>query len=119
MRPVLVLLLALAARAQEPAIILRTGTVIDGAGALLKNQDIVVQGSRIRSVGPHTAAKPTYDLGALAVMPGWIDTHVHLEWHFDDSGKLANRSKTAPQDTALYAAENAWLTLQGGFTTVQ
>ena len=51
-------------------------------------------------------------------MPGWIDTHVHLSWHFDSNHKLVNQSEP-PQTSALYSAENAWLTLQGGFTTVQ
>ena len=51
-------------------------------------------------------------------MPGWIDTHIHLTWHFDSQHKLANHSEP-PQAAALYAAENAWVTLQGGFTTVQ
>jgi imidazolonepropionase-like amidohydrolase len=51
-------------------------------------------------------------------MPGWIDTHIHLTWHFDSHHKLMNQSEP-PQATALYAAENAWLTLEGGFTTVE
>ena len=53
-------------------------------------------------------------------MPGWIDTHVHLDWHFDPAtNKLSNRANEKPEDLALFAAENAWLTLQAGFTTVQ
>jgi imidazolonepropionase-like amidohydrolase len=51
-------------------------------------------------------------------MPGWIDTHVHLTWHFDADHKLVNNDKD-PKIAALFAAENAWITLQGGFTTVQ
>jgi imidazolonepropionase-like amidohydrolase len=84
---------------------------------VLKNQQIVIEGARIQAVtrGKSTA---TYDLRGLTVMPGWIDTHIHLTWHFDSHHKLANQSEP-PQASALYAAENAWLTLQGGFTTVQ
>jgi imidazolonepropionase-like amidohydrolase len=52
-------------------------------------------------------------------MPGWIDTHVHLNWHFDAAHKYTGGRGDKPEDNALYAAENAWLTLQGGFTTVQ
>ncbi len=51
-------------------------------------------------------------------MPGWIDTHVHITWHFDEKHQLVN-GREDPKSSALYTAENAWLTLQGGFTTVQ
>ncbi len=98
-------------------IVLETSTLLDGKGGTLKNQQIVIEGSRIRSIAPGKAAA-TYDLRGLTVMPGWIDTHVHLSWHFDSNHKLVNQSEP-PQTSALYTAENAWLTLQGGFTTVQ
>jgi imidazolonepropionase-like amidohydrolase len=99
------------------SIVLETSTVLDGRGGVGKNQQIVIEGSRIQAVAPgkHPA---TYDLRGLTVMPGWIDTHVHLSWHFDSNRKLVNQNEP-PQDSALYSAENAWLTLQGGFTTVQ
>jgi imidazolonepropionase-like amidohydrolase len=63
--------------------------------------------------------KADYDLRGLTLMPGWIDTHVHLDWHFDRAHKLADRREEPPAERALYTAENAWLTLMGGFTTVQ
>ena len=50
--------------------------------------------------------------------PGWIDTHVHLNWHFDDQHKSVSGGEPAEQ-AALFTAEDAWITLQGGFTTVQ
>lgn len=114
------LLLAIAAAALLPAqtITIDAGVVIDGKGGVLSNQQITIEGSRI--AGVHPARGPaTYNLRNLTVMPGWIDTHVHLDWHFDDTGKLANRQTTKPEQMALYDAENAWVTLQGGFTTVQ
>ncbi|HLK18342.1 MAG TPA: amidohydrolase family protein [Bryobacteraceae bacterium] len=98
-------------------IVLQTSTLLDGKGGVLKNQQIVIEGSRIQSIGAGNA-NATYDLRGLTVMPGWIDTHVHLSWHFDANHKLVNQSEP-PQSSALYTAENAWLTLQGGFTTVQ
>ncbi len=98
-------------------VVLQTSTILDGKGGVLRNQQIVIEGSRIQSVQVGTLPA-TYDLRGLTVMPGWIDTHVHLNWHFDAAHKLVNRGDT-PQSSALYAAENAWLTLEGGFTTVQ
>jgi imidazolonepropionase-like amidohydrolase len=54
-------------------------------------------------------------------MPGGIDTHVHIAWHFDKNGKTHDdEDKTeTPAQTALYAAENAVETVRGGITTVQ
>jgi imidazolonepropionase-like amidohydrolase len=100
-------------------IVLQTGTVLDGKGGTLRNQRIVIEGSKIASIGAVGGQPtPTYDLRGLTLMPGWIDTHVHLTWHFDANHKyFTGREK--PEELAMYTAENAWLTLQGGFTTVQ
>ncbi len=98
-------------------IVLDTSTILDGKGGVLKDQQIVIEGARIQAIAP-AKARATYDLRGLTVMPGWIDTHIHLSWHFDSNHKLVNKAEP-PQDSALYSAENAWVTLQGGFTTVQ
>ena len=103
---------ALAASAQR--IVLKATTVYDGKGGVQKNRDIVVDGAKIASISGHTA-KPTYDLSGLTVMPGFIDTHVHLSWHFDANDRL----EQGGNQQGLYTAANAWATLQGGFTTVQ
>lgn len=58
-------------------IVLQTGTLLDGKGAILKNQRIVIEGSRIVSV-VSGVGKADYNLTGLTVMPGWIDTHIHL-----------------------------------------
>ena len=105
------------AQSNSNRVVLQTSTILDGKGGVLRNQQIVIEGSRIQSVQAGTLPV-TYDLRGLTAMPGWIDTHVHLNWHFDAAHKLVNRGDT-PQNLALYTAENAWLTLEGGFTTVQ
>src|SRR5579871_4306176 len=122
-RPLPVLSIALFATAlaqpqNSPGrIVIQAGTLIDGKGGILKNQQIVIEGSRILSVGPGNE-KATYDLRAYTVMPGWIDTHVHINWHMDANHKSVSGGDK-PEDAALYTAGDAWLTLQGGFTTVQ
>ena len=98
-------------------IVLQTSTILDGKGGVEKNRQIVIEGSRIREIRAGKSGA-TYDLRGLTVMPGWIDTHVHLTWHFDANHKLVSNDKD-PKIAALSAAENAWITLQGGFTTVQ
>ena len=101
----------------QTRIVLQTGTLLDGKGGVLRNQQIVIQGDRIVSVGAGNA-KPTYDLRGLTVMPGWIDTHVHINWHMDAHHESVSGGE-APELNALYTAADAWMTLQGGFTTVQ
>jgi imidazolonepropionase-like amidohydrolase len=61
-----------------------------------------------------------YDLGDVTLMPGFIDTHVHIGWHFDRAtGKTHTDRNESGEDAALYAASNAWVTLLAGVTTVQ
>ena len=110
------LLLAASAAFAQP-IVIQTGTVLDGKGGTLHNRQIVIEGSQIRSVDAGKA-KPTYDLRGYTVMPGWIDTHIHLNWHMDENNKSVASSRD-PADNALFTETDAWMTLQGGFTTVQ
>ena len=108
------LFLALTAATFAQRIVLKATTVFDGKGGVQKNRDIVVEGGRIAAIDK-AGGKPTYDLSGLTVMPGFIDTHVHLSWHFDAKDRLEQGGR----EQALYTAANAWATLQGGFTTVQ
>ena len=112
----------LAALALAQPVVIKTSTLIDGKGRVLKNQEIVVENGRITRLGD-ARQKPTVDLTGLTVMPGWIDTHVHITWYFNKDGRYetgAGRgSKTTPAQAVLYGAANAFATLRGGFTTVQ
>ena len=56
--------------------------------------------------------------GAFTVMPGWIDSHVHITWSFGPDGKNAGPDPTT-QFAAYQSAANVWKTLMAGFTTVQ
>ena len=113
-----ILCLAVGALAAAQPIVIKAGTVIDGKGHVTKNQQILVEGAKIVSVGNGTG-KAAYDLTALTVMPGWIDTHVHIGWFFDEKERLDQGSGTSAARAALYAEGNAYQTLLGGFTTVQ
>jgi len=101
-------------------LVLKTSTILDGKGQVLKSKSIVVEGGKIlRLAGP--GEKATYDLSGLTVMPGWIDTHVHFAWHFDANNRLDDltASTETPEIRALYAEAGAYATLMGGFTTIQ
>jgi imidazolonepropionase-like amidohydrolase len=64
------------------------------------------------------ASPVDYDLRSFTILPGWIDSHVHITWSFGENGKNAGADQTT-QFAAYQAASNAWLTLMAGFTTVQ
>ena len=101
-----------------PTIRIHAATVLDGTGKTLRNATIVVQGSKITSIESGNSGPATFDLGTLTVIPGMIDVHAHLGWHFDKDGRYAARPGDAAEEI-LYSAENAYVTLMAGFTTIQ
>lgn len=108
----------LVANAQERPIVLKTATVLDGKGQTQHDAIIVVESGKIARIGGVAPANAiTYDLTGLTVTPGWIDTHAHVWWHFDN-GRLAGKDEP-PLRAMLHAADNAVATLEAGFTTIQ
>ncbi|HKW74362.1 MAG TPA: amidohydrolase family protein [Terriglobales bacterium] len=103
--------------AQEKPLVVRAGTLFDGKGHVLHNTEITIQNGKILSVG-RTGKKPDYDLGRFTVMPGWIDVHDHIVWHFGPNGRIEDKSET-PEQATLAIAGNAYKTLMAGFTTIQ
>jgi imidazolonepropionase-like amidohydrolase len=116
------LLLAAAAAvlsAQDRPMVLKTSTLFDGRGKTLHNTIIVVEGSKITRVGGTAPSGAIiYDLTALTVSPGWIDTHSHIVNHFDNHDRLAGRDEPA-SEASWHVVENAVATLDAGFTTIQ
>jgi imidazolonepropionase-like amidohydrolase len=108
--------------AQDRPVVLRVKTMIDGTGKQTTTpMNIVVQNGKITSVGIQRswpANAVVYDLTSLTVLPGWVDTHVHIGWHFNAEGRAETRGES-PQQSAYSAGGNAWATLMAGFTTVQ
>ena len=124
-RPALLaVLLALVATgiglAQEEApITIRAGLLIDGTGDTRTDARIFVNGSEITRVDG-LRGSVAYDLSDLTLMPGWIDTHVHLTSHFEADGRLhQDGARETLAQTMLHAVGNAYQTLLAGFTTVQ
>lgn len=110
------------ARTPAPAVVLRTARVLDGTGSVLNNMDIEVANGRIVAVRPVSGPLPPngIDLRTLTVLPGLIDTHVHLGWYLNASDRLhQNRDGDTPEVSAMNQVGNAWATLRAGFTTVQ
>ncbi len=135
MRPIaiLTLLLALllpastiaqAPPAAEPVTVIHAGTLLDRPGrAPRQRASIIVRGGRIEAVQdgfvPVPAGGRLIDLSDRFVLPGLIDSHVHLESdRAGIEGQLAGFTDSAPL-RAYEAAWNARKTLDAGFTTVR
>ncbi|HEV8195481.1 MAG TPA: amidohydrolase family protein [Gemmatimonadales bacterium] len=106
---------------QDRPVTIRAARLLDGKGGMVLNPLVTVSGGRIVTVAkaaPGTRA--TYDLGGLTLLPGLIDVHDHMAWHFTSAGRLhtGNDGET-PTQGALAVAANALATLNAGFTTVQ
>ncbi|MCI0390628.1 MAG: amidohydrolase family protein [Acidobacteria bacterium] len=123
--PVALSLLAVCGSAQQPdsqtpargkRIVIAASALLDGKGHVSRNTRIVIEGARIVAIDPK-AGPVDYDLRGLTVMPGWIDMHAHLTSSFGKDGKVGG--DITAEESAYRTASNAWVTLLGGFTTVQ
>lgn len=119
----LLLLVVLASSAVADPIVIRAARVIDGRGQVLRNAAVVVDGAKIVAI-ERNPKHSGINLGDATLLPGLIDTHVHIGWHFDangksDPGEEDPERKEPAEESVLYAAENAYRTLMGGVTTVQ
>jgi imidazolonepropionase-like amidohydrolase len=101
----------------QKRVVIAASTLLDGKGHVLHDTRLVVEASRIVAIDPK-AGPVDYDLRGLTVLPGWIDSHVHIAWSFGKDGKSGSSGGT-PEEIAYQVASNAWVTLMAGFTTVQ
>ena len=106
------------ASAQTSPITIKASAAFDGAGRSIPNPTIVVRDGKIVSVTANGPGATTYTLQGLTILPGLIDTHVHLDTHFGKTGRAETRGET-PAEQVLHEADNAYITLMAGFTTVQ
>jgi imidazolonepropionase-like amidohydrolase len=109
-------------RADEPAIAIRAGHLIDTlAGRATGAQVIVVRDGRIVDVGPDVqvpGGARIVDLNAYTVLPGLMDAHTHLTIDQRNQDPLAELEHTAAE-RAFGAIPNARAVLLAGFTTVR
>jgi imidazolonepropionase-like amidohydrolase len=101
-------------------IAIRTAKLYDGtAAAPRENVTVVVDGGRIVTIAPNderTDADRMYE--ARSVVPGLINSHVHLEVNGEPDTQTFFLIRT-PTERTLDAARNARLALEAGVTTVR
>jgi len=129
----LALLLAAPASAQPqaaaaaPVTAIRAGRLLDpDGGRILANQIILVEGNRIRDVGPNVqvpAGAQVIDLSRMTVMPGLVDAHNHLALTYKPEPESNIYYYTYVADStalrAIQAASNGIQMLASGFTIVR
>jgi imidazolonepropionase-like amidohydrolase len=116
----LFVLLLITEIASAESIALRADRMLDvAAGRISSNATVVIDGDRISSVNPSVLPPGTrvVDLGDVTLLPGLIDTHVHLTGSDPNFRDLVFSENSAAG--ALRGAVNARTTLMAGFTTVR
>jgi imidazolonepropionase-like amidohydrolase len=104
-------------------VVLKAARMFDSvSGRLADNAVIVVSDGRIQSVGG--SAPPgaeVIDLGGATLLPGFIDSHVHMDSEGQDNWYLGfyEGLMEFPAEQALRATAYAKKTLEAGFTTVR
>src|SRR5438309_506005 len=119
--------IALQAQAPPSVTVIRAGRLLDpDAGRMLQNQIIVVEGTRIRDVGPNVAipaGAQVIDLSQMTVLPGLVDAHNHLALTYKTEPENNVYYYTYVQDStalrAIQAASNGIQMLAAGFTVVR
>jgi imidazolonepropionase-like amidohydrolase len=122
--------LAAAVPAAQPAATLtaiRAGRLLDPeAGRILANQVIVIEGNRIRDVGPNVQVPPgaqVIDLSQMTVLPGLVEAHNHLALTYKPVPENNIYYYTYVQEStalrAIQAASNGMQMLASGFTIVR
>jgi imidazolonepropionase-like amidohydrolase len=109
-------------RSQDPVLVLRGGTLIDGTGAApVPNAVVVIQGDRILDAGAAFAVRApagarTVSVEGLYVVPGLIDLHLHFTQQREDDFSRYRDSDAAAAIRGVLLLKQL---LDGGITAVR
>ena len=111
-----------AAPAAAETVVIHAGRLIaDPSRPAAGPSTIVVDNGRIVSVNEGLAPPPAgarlVDLSTKTVLPGLIDTHVHISG--EPGGDYRDEAVQSDEFTTLVGAQNALITARAGFTTVR
>ena len=114
--------------AAQKTLVIRNGTLIDGSGqATARNDAIVIEGNRIKSVGPlppdvrleDRSKVEVLDAGGQWIMPGLIDAHCHMSYGYPAvKGEGKGKGTTRPEFSTLKSARSAQKVLRSGVTSI-
>jgi imidazolonepropionase-like amidohydrolase len=109
-------------------LVVRNGSLIDGSGRPpSRNDAIVIEGNRIKSVGalpPDVALEDrrsveVIDAGGQWIMPGLIDAHCHVSYGYPViKGEGKGRGTTRPEFSTLKSARSVQKVLRSGVTSI-
>ena len=114
--------------APAQTVLIKAGRLVDGRSQQVQtNVGILVEGERIRAVGPiaqvqgQAANARVIDLSQMTVLPGMIDTHTHLLLQGDITSQEYEDQllKQSIPYRAILAARNARIALEHGFTAIR
>jgi imidazolonepropionase-like amidohydrolase len=104
------------AKGAEVRTVFAGGRVFDGTGAAIAEADVAVVDGRIVEVGGGLDGDEQIDVGGSTLLPGLIDTHVHVMFGHVDAWRLMQE----PFSYRFYdAIRNLDATLRIGITTVR
>jgi imidazolonepropionase-like amidohydrolase len=127
-RTALVLISAVSLAAQSALAQIRAvrfGTLIDGAGSVLRDAVVTIEGERIVRVETGDRAVPPgaeiIDLRGYTGLPGLIDVHTHLTFYWEGPSSTApwNRGGEAKEQAVARSLLAGHKTLESGVTTVR
>ena len=100
--------------------VIHAARLIDvNTGEVLGKQSILIRGESISAIEPGYLEHPnTIDLTDSTVMPGWIDSHVHIVSELSPTS-FVEGFVLEPADYAYKSVVYAERTLMSGFTTVR
>ena len=108
--------------------VIRNGTLIDGKGApARRNEAIVIEGNRIKSIGPlppdilleDRRNVAVIDAAGQWIMPGLIDAHCHVSYGYPTvKGEGKGRGTTRPEFSTLKSARSVQRVLRSGVTGI-
>src|ERR1700687_2526125 len=112
----------------EKTVVIRNGTLIDGSGdPSARNDAIVIEGNRIKSVGAlppdvqledHRTVE-VIDAGGRGIMPGLIDAHCHVSYGYPAiKGEGKGQGTPRPEFSTLKSARSVQKVLRSGVTSI-